>query len=94
MSRLKPLRPLTREGLDLLHLLHLLRRRRGEVEVPLGVGQCGHGRRVFLELERIIPPGAPGLAAQAELVGMVTGLGVDVERVEETYDSLLRAAVG
>jgi hypothetical protein len=33
-----------------------------------------------------------GLAAQAELAELVAALGVDAERVKETYDSLLRPA--
>jgi adenylate cyclase class 2 len=50
------------------------------------------GLGVFLELERLIPPEVPGLAAQAVLADLVAALGVDAERVEQTYDSLLRAA--
>jgi adenylate cyclase, class 2 len=52
------------------------------------------GLGVFLELERLVPPEAAGLAAQAELADLVAELGVNVERVEQTYDSLLRAVVG
>lgn len=67
-------------------------RRRGRWgEVSLCVDDVT-GLGVFLELERLVPPETPGLAAQAELAGMVGSLGVDTERVEETYDSLLRAA--
>jgi adenylate cyclase class 2 len=52
------------------------------------------GLGVFLELERLVPPEVPALAAQTELADLVGKLGVEVERVEETYDSLLRAAMG
>lgn len=52
------------------------------------------GLGVFLELERLETLEAPGLVAQAALVTLMAELGVEAERVEETYDSLLRAAVG
>lgn len=51
------------------------------------------GLGLFLELERLVPPETAGLAAQAELAGMVSALGVNGERVEETYDSLLRVGL-
>lgn len=67
-------------------------RRRGRWgEVDLCVDDVA-GLGVFLELERLAPPGTSGLAAQTELVGMVAALGVEAARVEETYDSLLLAA--
>jgi adenylate cyclase class 2 len=51
------------------------------------------GLGLFLEPERLVPPETAGLATQAELAGMATALGVDAERVEETYDSLLRVGL-
>jgi adenylate cyclase class 2 len=46
----------------------------------------------FLELERMVPDDVPGEAVQAELAAFVSSLGVQAERTEETYDSLVRAA--
>lgn len=69
-------------------------RRRGRWgEVSLCLDDVA-GLGLFLELERLVPPGVSGLVAQAELADLVAALGVDAERVEETYDSLLRAAGG
>jgi adenylate cyclase class 2 len=51
------------------------------------------GLGAFLELERMVPPGVPGEAVQAELAAFVEALGVAAERTEETYDSLVRAAL-
>jgi adenylate cyclase, class 2 len=50
------------------------------------------GLGTFLELERMVPTDVPGAAVQEQLAAFVAGLGVDAERTEETYDSLLRAA--
>lgn len=50
------------------------------------------GLGVFLELEALERLEAPGLVGQAALVDRVAELGVELERVEETYDSLLHAA--
>jgi adenylate cyclase, class 2 len=47
----------------------------------------------FLELERMVPNGVPGESVQAELAGFVTSLDIEVERTDETYDSLVRAAL-
>lgn len=52
------------------------------------------GLGVFRELERLIPPEVPGLAAQAELADLAAAVGVDAERVEQTYYTLLRAVAG
>jgi adenylate cyclase, class 2 len=46
----------------------------------------------FLELERMVPAHLSGEAVQDELIGLVASLGIQMERVEETYDSLVRAA--
>jgi adenylate cyclase class 2 len=51
------------------------------------------GLGAFLELERMVPAGVPGEAVQAELAAFVEALGVAAERTEETYDSLVRAAL-
>jgi adenylate cyclase class 2 len=50
------------------------------------------GLGVFLELEALERLDAPGLVGQAALVDLVAELGLEMERVEETYDSLLHAA--
>jgi adenylate cyclase class 2 len=47
----------------------------------------------FLELERMVPDDAAGEAVQAELAGFVASLDIDAKRTEETYDSLVRAAL-
>jgi adenylate cyclase class 2 len=47
----------------------------------------------FLELERMVHEDVPGEAVQAELAAFVASLGVKAERTEETYDSLVRAAL-
>jgi adenylate cyclase class 2 len=47
----------------------------------------------FMELERLIPPDASGDIVQAELTRLVTSLAIDATRTEETYDSLLHAAL-
>jgi adenylate cyclase, class 2 len=46
---------------------------------------------LFLELERLIDAGSGGLAVQAELDGIARSLGVPMQRVSDTYDSLVRA---
>jgi adenylate cyclase class 2 len=51
------------------------------------------GLGTFLELERMVPDDVPGEAVQAELAAFVASLGVEAERTEETYDSLVRAAL-
>jgi adenylate cyclase class 2 len=48
---------------------------------------------VFLEIERVVPPGRSGEAVQAELDAFARSLGAELERTTDTYDSLLRAAV-
>lgn len=44
----------------------------------------------FVEVERVVSASESGERVQAELDGLVRSLGVDVERVSETYDSLIR----
>ncbi|WFE29245.1 class IV adenylate cyclase [Solwaraspora sp. WMMD791] len=51
------------------------------------------GLGTFLELERIVGDGVPGEAVQAELAAFVASLGIGVSRTEESYDSLVRAAL-
>ena len=50
------------------------------------------GLGVFLELERMVPEDLPGEIIQAGLAAFVASLGVEAERVEDTYDALIRAA--
>ncbi|HEY6422136.1 MAG TPA: CYTH domain-containing protein [Pseudonocardiaceae bacterium] len=47
----------------------------------------------FLELERMVPDDASGEDVQVELAGFVASLDIEAERTEETYDSLVRAAL-
>jgi adenylate cyclase class 2 len=47
----------------------------------------------FLEVEKVIGPGQPGGAVQAELDAFARSLDVSLERTTETYDSLVRAAL-
>jgi adenylate cyclase class 2 len=51
------------------------------------------GVGIFLEVERMVPEGVPGEAVQAGLAAFVAALGIRAERTEETYDSLVRAAL-
>jgi adenylate cyclase class 2 len=61
----------------------------GEVSLCLDVVDGIGG---FVELERLIGLGESGQAAQQGLDLLVRSLGVPVERTNETYDSLVRAA--
>ncbi|MFC4565027.1 class IV adenylate cyclase [Nocardiopsis mangrovi] len=47
---------------------------------------------LFIEVETVVADDRDGVAAQAELDTFVRGLGLDVERTTDTYDSLVRAA--
>jgi adenylate cyclase class 2 len=47
---------------------------------------------LFFEVETIIGPGRSGEDAQRELHLFASSLGVELERVSDTYDSLVRAA--
>lgn len=47
----------------------------------------------FLELERMVPAHLSGEVVQKELADWVASLDIEVERTEETYDSLVRAAL-
>ena len=44
----------------------------------------------FVEVERVVSAAESGERVQAELDGLIRSLGVDVERVSDTYDSLIR----
>ncbi|MFF5264479.1 class IV adenylate cyclase [Actinomadura viridis] len=44
----------------------------------------------FLEIETVASADESGLAAQAQLAAWANGLGVKLERVTDTYDSLVR----
>jgi adenylate cyclase, class 2 len=48
------------------------------------------GLGAFLEVERMVPADIPGEAVQGELSGFVGSLGIDAERMTQTYDVLLR----
>ena len=50
------------------------------------------GLGAFLEIERMVAAPVPGELVQAELAEFVAGLGIEAERTEETYDSLVRSA--
>jgi adenylate cyclase class 2 len=51
------------------------------------------GVGVFVEVERLVPDDVPGEPVQAELAQFVVSLDVKAERSEDTYDSLVRAAL-
>ncbi|MFV2022794.1 class IV adenylate cyclase [Micromonospora sp. LOL_023] len=51
------------------------------------------GLGTFLELERIVGDDVPGAAVQAELAAFVAALGIEAMRTDQTYDSLVRAAL-
>ena len=44
----------------------------------------------FIEVELVVSAAESGERVQAELDGLVRSLGIDVERVSDTYDSLIR----
>lgn len=46
----------------------------------------------FMEIEAVVSAAEPGLAVQTRLDAWVAGLGVKLERVTDTYDSLVRSA--
>lgn len=46
----------------------------------------------FLEVEKIAGPGEIGIEVQRELDNFVRSLGVEAERISQTYDSLIRQA--
>jgi adenylate cyclase class 2 len=48
----------------------------------------------FLELERMIPASSSAVRVQRELAEFVADLGVEGERISETYDTLVHAALG
>ena len=48
---------------------------------------------VFLEVEQLVPYGESGEAAQRRLDGFGRSLGVRLQRITDTYDSLIRAAM-
>jgi len=61
-------------------------------DLSLCVDEVEHAG-VFLEVERLVPAGESGEAAQRRLDEFVRSLGVPVERTTDTYDSLIRAAL-
>lgn len=50
------------------------------------------GLGAFLELERLVTDDVPGETVQAELAAFASSLGIEAQRTNETYDSLVRAA--
>ena len=46
---------------------------------------------IFLEVEKVVPSGSSGSEVQAELDDFVQSFGIRVERLHDTYDSLVRA---
>lgn len=50
------------------------------------------GLGTFVEVEKVAPDGVAGEVVQAELAGFVESLGVATERIEDSYDTLVRAA--
>jgi adenylate cyclase class 2 len=83
----------------LLHMgfyptIHIVKTRRTARlgELTLSLDEVDH-LGVFVEIERLIPPGRSGDAVQAELDAFARSLGVELERTTDTYDSLLRAAL-
>ncbi|WP_084965910.1 class IV adenylate cyclase [Thermoactinospora rubra] len=61
-------------------------------DVALCVDQVEHAG-LFLELETVVTAAESGTAAQARLDRFARSLGVRLERVVETYDSLVRQAL-
>lgn len=51
------------------------------------------GLGTFVEVERLVPDGVPGEVVQAGLARFVMSLGVEAERSEDSYDTLVRSAV-
>lgn len=51
------------------------------------------GAGVFVELERLVGDDRPGGQVQAELARLAGSLGIEGEPVEQTYDTLVRAAM-
>jgi adenylate cyclase class 2 len=47
----------------------------------------------FVEFEKVVGPGRSGTQVQVELDRLARSLGVALERVTDTYDSLVRAAL-
>ena len=50
------------------------------------------GVGAFIELELVVDDERDGMATQAELDAWARGLGVELERTTDTYDTLVRAA--
>lgn len=61
-------------------------------ELPLCLDDVEH-TGAFLEIEKVIGPGQPSEAVQAELHAFALSLGVELERTTDTYDSLVRTAL-
>ncbi|MFC0530246.1 class IV adenylate cyclase [Phytohabitans kaempferiae] len=61
-------------------------------DLALCVDEVEHAG-TFFEVEKVIGPGQPGRAVQADLHTFAGSLGVELERTTDTYDSLVRAAL-
>jgi adenylate cyclase class 2 len=60
--------------------------------IALCVDQVEHAG-LFLELETVVGAAESGPAAQSRLDGFARALGVELERVSDTYDSLVRQSL-
>ena len=61
-------------------------------EVSLCVDDVEHAG-LFFEVEKVVRPDASALAVQAELNELAQSLGVAMQRVTDTYDSIVRSAL-
>jgi len=61
-------------------------------DVALCVDDVEHAG-LFFEVEKVVGAGASALAVQAALDGLARSLGVAMQRVTDTYDSLVRRAL-
>lgn len=51
------------------------------------------GVGVFLEVERLVADDVPGEVVQYELARFVASLGIEAEQADQTYDTIVRAAL-
>jgi adenylate cyclase class 2 len=61
-------------------------------DVSLCVDDVEHAG-LFFEMEKVVRAGGSALAIQDELHGLAQSLGVAMQRVNDTYDSLVRSAL-
>jgi adenylate cyclase class 2 len=73
--------------------VRIVKHRRTGAAGPIGVCvDTVEGVGTFVELELVIDDDRDGLAVQAGLDAWARGLGVELERTTDTYDTLVRAA--